>query len=141
MKDTELKEARDRDLFLCYQQALRTYNFRYEAEVVDFICSCPAPRFYISSDECSNLLGRFFAGKRLERMHPLAYKRLKTLAERYKECVKGENGMKGLSRDRVCEIIVDMPAPEFYVSPDYARKIIKRQIAKHNEEFLRRKAV
>lgn len=49
--------------------------------------------------------------------------------------------MKGLSRDRVCEALVDMPAPEFYVSPDYARKIIKRQIAKHNKEFMRRVAI
>lgn len=141
MRDTELKEARDCDLFLCYQQALRTYNFQHEAEVINFVCSNPAPRFYISSDECSNLLGRFFAGKRLERMHPLAYKRLKVLAEMYKQYVRGENGMKGLSRDRVCEALVDMPAPEFYVSPDYARKIIKRQIAKHNKEFMRRVAI
>lgn len=139
MKDTELKEARDRDLFLCYQRALRENSFKSQREALEYVCGCPAPRFYISSKECSLLLGKLFAGRRLERMHPLCYKRLRDLAEKYKMYVRGENGMKGLSRERVCEIIVDMPAPEFYVSVRYAMRIINKETRRHNN--LRRIAV
>lgn len=141
MKDTELKEARDRDLFMCYQKALRENNFQDQWEAIEYVRRCPAPRFYISSKSCSLLLGKIFAGKRLERMHPLAYKRIRRLADMYKTYVSGENGMKGLSRERVCEVIVDMPAPEFYVSHLYATRIITKEMRKHNQQMERRCAV
>lgn len=141
MKDTELKEARDRDLFLCYQRALRENNFRDQWEAIEYVRRCPAPRFYISSKSCSLLLGKIFAGKRLERMHPLAYKRIRHLTDMYKTFVSGENGKKGLSRERVCEILVDMPAPEFYVSHTYATRIITKEIRRHNQKIGRRAAI
>lgn len=74
-------------------------------------------------------------------MHPLAYKRIRRLADMYKTYVSGENGMKGLSRERVCEVIVDMPAPEFYVSHLYATRIITKEMRKHNQQMERRCAV
>lgn len=132
MKDTELKEARDRDLFLAYQKALRNNEFRNQWEAIEYIRTHPAPRFYISARECSLLLGKMFAGKRLDRMHPLCVKRINELARLYKECVRGEFGEKGMSRERMCEIIVDMPAPEFYVSNRYATRIVNKEIVKHN---------
>lgn len=141
MKDTELKEARDRDLFVCYQKALRENNFQDQWEAIEYVRRCPAPRFYISSKSCSLLLGKIFAGKRLERMHPLAYKRIRHLADMYKTYVSGENGKKGLSRERICEILVDMPAPEFFVSHLYATRIITKEIRKHNQKMERRSAV
>lgn len=132
MKDTELKEARDRDLFLCYQKALKEKDFRNQWEAIEYVRKCPAPRFYISSKVCSLLIGRIFAGKRLERMHPLAYRRIQHLAKMYKELVGGELGKKGLPREHICELLVDMPAPEFYVSNIYASRIINREIRRHN---------
>lgn len=141
MRDTELKQTRDRDLFLCYQRALQENNFQDQSEAIEYVRKCPAPRFYISSKSCSILLGKIFAGKRLERMHPLAYKRLRHLADMYRAYVSGDNGMKGLSRERVCEIIIDMPAPEFYVSHLYATRIITKEIRKHNQRMERRNAI
>lgn len=141
MKDTELKELRDRDLFLCYQKALRENNFQDQWEAIEFVRRCPAPRFYISSKVCSLLLGKIFAGQKLERMHPMAYKRIMHLAEMYKKYVSGQMGQKGLSRERICEILVDMPAPEFYVSHIYASRIIVREIRRHNKEMDRRHAI
>lgn len=139
MKDTELKEARDRDLFVCYQNALRNNDFQNQWEAIEYVRKCPAPRFYISSKACSLLLGKLFAGERLERMHPLAYRRIKHLEKMYKNYIAGEAGMRGLSRERVCEILVDMPAPEFYVSNIYANRIINREIRKHNTARSRRR--
>lgn len=141
MRDTELKELRDKDLFLCYQNALRENVFRNQWEAIEYVRKSPAPRFYISSKACSLLLGKMFAGKRLERMHPLAYKRVRHLAELYKNIVSGESGQKGLSRERICEMLVDMPAPEFYVSHLYATRIITKGIREHNKDMERRRAV
>lgn len=132
MKDVELKAIRDRDLFLCYQKALRENDFQNQWEAIEYVRKCPAPRFYISSKVCSLLLGKIFAGKKIERMHPLAYKRIKHLEKMYKTFVTGPAGMQGLSRERVCELLVDMPAPEFYVSNIYATRIINKEIERHN---------
>lgn len=141
MKDTELKAIRDRDLFLAYQKALRERDFENQWEAVEYVRKSPAPRFYISSKVCSLLLGKLFAGQRLEQMHPLSYRRIKCLEKMYRNYVGGEAGMKGLSRERVCEILVDMPAPEFYISNLWATRIINKEIARHNREKTRRSAV
>lgn len=139
MKDTELKVARDRDLFLAYQKALRNNVFQNQWEAVEFVRTHPAPRFYISSKVCSLLLGRVFAGKPVDGLHPLSRKRLKELERLYRDYE--ENAFKGKRmRERICEIIVDMPAPEFYVSNRYATRIINREMARHNGEKIRRMA-
>ncbi len=132
MKDTELKAVRDRDLFLCYQKALRECDFKNQWEAIEYVRQSPAPRFYISSKACSLLLGKIFAGQRLVKMHPLAYRRIKCLEKMYKNYVSGAAGCRGLSRERVCEILVDMPAPEWYVSNAYATRIINKEIELHN---------
>ncbi len=137
MKDVELKSIRDRDLFLCYQKALKEKDFKNQWEAIEYVRKSPAPRFYISSKVCSLLLGKIFAGHKLERMHPLAYRRIKHLEKMYKSMVTGQAGMQGLSRERVCEIIVDMPAPEFYISNVYATRIINKEIANHNKKIRR----
>ena len=139
MKDTELKGMRDRDLFRCYQKALKENDFQNQWEAIEYVRRHPAPRFYISSKACSLLLGKLFAGERLEQMHPLSYKRIKQLEKMYKTYVSGEAGMKGLSRERVCEILVDMPAPEFYVSNRYATRIINKEIELHNNRDIRKR--
>lgn len=138
MRDTELKSARDRDLFLCYQKALRENVFRNQWEAIEYVRTHAAPRFYISPKSCSLLLGRLFAGKPVDRLNRLAWKRIKHLESLYKAFVKDEGGMKGLSRERVCELLVDMPAPEFYVTHRYATRIILKEIARHNQERIRR---
>lgn len=141
MKDTELKSQRDRDLFLCYQKALRENDFRDQWEAIEYVRKQPAPKFYISSKVCSLLLGKLFAGKPIGRMHPLAYKRLKRLAEMYQDVASGVIGKRGYSRERICESLVEMPAPEFYLSHNYAVRIIAKEMHKHNEKLLKRRAV
>lgn len=131
MKDTELKEARDRDLFLSYQKALREHEFKNQWEIIEHVRTHPAPRFYISAKSCALLLGRLFNGDDMNDLHPLAKKRIKHLAECYKECY---NNVPKMPRSWICEIITDMPAPEFYVSHRYAARIINKEMVKFNKE-------
>lgn len=135
MKDTELKEARDRDLFECYQNALREREFPSQWDAIEYVCTHEAPRFYISSRTCALLLGKLFSGEDLSHLHPLSLKRLHQLAELYKEC---HNNVPNMPRTWICEIITDMPAPEFYVTKRYAARIINKEIARHNQEKIGR---
>lgn len=138
MKDTELKAVRDRDLFVSYQKALREHDFPNQWEAVEYVRTHPAPRFYISSKVCSLLLGRLFAGKSLQGLQGLAKKRLLKLSNMYKAFAGGDFGRKGMSRERICEMLIEMPAPEFYITHRYATRIITKEIARHNQEKIRR---
>lgn len=135
MKDTELKESRDRDLFLCYQKALKEHDFPSQWEAIEYVRTHEAPRFYISSKACSLLLGKLFAGEDLNHLHPLSMKRLRDLKALYQEC---HNNVPKFPRSWICDIITDMPAPEFYVTHIYAARIINREMEKHNREKIRR---
>lgn len=134
MKDVELKAARDRDIFHAYRQAVLQMDFTNQEEAIDYVRMHTAPRFYISPKVCSILLGKLFAGKPLDKLNFLALKRLYELKKRYMEC-KRECG--NLSRERICEIIVDMPAPEFYVGRTHASRIISKEMRRHNEELIK----
>ena len=139
MKDTELKAARDRDLFLSYQKALRSNDFRNQWEAIEYIRTHPAPRFYISPKSCSLLLGRIFAHLPVDRLNELSFKRIKELERLYRSFVNDLGGaMKGMSREKICEIIIDMPAPEFYLTHRYASQIIRREINRHNRKLASR---
>lgn len=138
MKDTELKAARDRDLFLCYQKALRENDFHNQKEAIEYVCRNPAPRFYISHKTCSLLLGRLFAGKPIGKLHPLSMERLRDLEKMYIEAINGAFKNSGLFRQQICEFLVEMPAPQFYITYKYANRIICREIARHNKEEIRK---
>jgi hypothetical protein len=135
MKDTELKETRDRDLFLCYQKALKEHDFPNQWDAIEYVRTHEAPRFYISSKACGLLLGKLFAGEDLSHLHPLSLKRLRDLESLYHEC---RNNVPGFPRSWICETITDMPAPEFYVTRRYAARIINREMEKHNAEKIGR---
>lgn len=138
MKDIELKALRDRHFFLCYKKALKENDFHNQWEAIEYVRTHPAPRFYISSKTCSLLLGKIFAAKPLEQMNPLAYRRIKRLEKMYRAYIRENIDIRCLSREKICEILVELPAPEFYITNNYATRIIAREISKYNEENCKR---
>lgn len=81
------------------------------------------------------MLGKLAAGEDISHLHPLSLKRLKDLKRLYQECF---DNVPKMPRTWICEIITEMPAPEFYVTPKYAYRIINNEIRKYNREMSRR---
>lgn len=123
MKDTELKRQRNRDLYLAYIDALRNCHFDSMAKAVKYVIARPAPHFYISASEASNLIGCILSGRSLCLSHLHSRRRIWYLYCEYKEYLKANPDCK-LNRERILEILVDRPAPEFYLTMDRAKHII-----------------
>ncbi|MBR5660576.1 MAG: hypothetical protein IKW99_03405 [Bacteroidales bacterium] len=94
----------------------------------------PAPRFFIDSRTASLLLGKIRSKEFLMRLHPSSRRMILCLDERYARYLR-EHPKCALSRERVMEFLVEEPAPEFYITAESARKIIRKAIRKVREKW------
>ena len=134
MKDTELKEMRDRALYQVYLQGLEEGRFNSMREAGEYVRKQPAPQFFLSSRVASLYIGMIMQGISLLHLNSLSRRRIWTLYDRYVEW-KRENASSTLSRERICEILVEEPAPEFYVTMEQARKSIWKEWKKAREKW------
>lgn len=129
-KDTEMRQERDHELYLTYLRGLREQHFDYTYEAADWARNQPAPRFYVSSKALVNYIGAIAHGSQLPTMFSQNRKKMKLLYEMYLEFQALNPGNK-LSRERICEMLVDEPAPMFYIGHESAMKIILRERQRH----------
>lgn len=136
MRDTELRQERDRSVYETYLRGLREQHFTNMHEVADWVRSQPAPKFYLSSKSLVNYLGAIKAGKKL-RLHQSTKDKVDHLKKMYDEFLSNNPGCR-LSRERICEILVDEPAPRYYLGHNYTLMILQKERAKALEEIRRR---
>lgn len=137
VKDTELREARDRAVYEKYCEGLETHTFDSARSAADWVRSQPAPRFFISAHALSIYIGQIEAGQDLSRLHPSTREKVFELYARYLEYRKCHPDEK-LSRESISNILVEEPAPEFYICAEYIQLIIRRESARKIEELKRR---
>jgi len=135
MKDTELKKQRDRALYAVYVNGLEQGRFASMREAGRYACKQPAPRFFIEAEKASILVGRIMAKVSLIDLNSNSRRRVWQLYFRYRHYLSEHPGCK-LSRERVLEEIVMEPAPEFYLEPQQARKILQREIKKVRQRWM-----
>lgn len=129
MKDNELRVIRNRALYETYKKGLEEGRFSSMRDAGRYVCRQPAPRFYISSEVASDIIGRIIARKSLINLNSCYRRRAWRLYDEYCKYLEEHPGCR-LSRERVMEIIVEMPAPEFYIEPQHTRKILQKEIKK-----------
>lgn len=121
-----LRKERDRALFESYTKAIRERNFKSQAEAINYARLQPAPRFYIDGVFARMVINNMRKG---EPMGVTGYYRVLKFQELYRRFMKEKDNPKyaGKPSTELCDIIVEQPAPEFYVSYRSARLIIARQ--------------
>ena len=129
MKDTELRQEKDRELYSVYMRGLREQHFANMHEAVDWVRSQPASKFYISSKALVNYIGAMKNGKVPPKMFSFNEKKIKILYQMYLEFMESNPDCK-LSREKICEILVDEPAPLFFICHDSCMKAIVRERAR-----------
>lgn len=129
MRDTELKRQRDNALYSVYVDGLEHGRFASMREAGRYASKHPAPRYFIEAEKASILVGRIMAKVSLIDLNSNSRRRVWHLYRRYQHFLSEHPGCK-LSRERVLEEIVMEPAPEFYLEPQQARKILQREIKK-----------
>lgn len=127
MRDTELKRKKAEALYSVYKKGLQQGRFASLYDAGRIISREPAPCFFISAKRASILVGRIDARISLIDLNDSQRKLVWRLWFNYKKYLAGNPGC-GLSRERVLEILVEEPAPEFYISTDGARRILKERI-------------
>lgn len=126
---------RDRDIYLAFKESLKTKDFNSLIEAADYARLSPAPQYYIDSRTASLLVGKVLKGMPLGNMFDCQRRRIESIVDSYKAYLYINPNTK-LSRERIVEIIVNQPAPEFYVSLERARKIIQQQNLLAKKRFI-----
>lgn len=134
MRDMMLRKRRDQELFRAYQRALQENVFSDQKEAVDYVRKHEAPRWFVSKEFCAAVISSWLKGKDFYKMRPNKKRKFKALFDLYL-AVKQEFPYKALTHLELCAIIVDMPAPEWYIDHQLASRIIAEQIEARNEQI------
>ena len=137
MKDTELKRERDREVSSTYVRGLEEQQFSDLTEAAEWVQSQQASKFYISSKALVNYIGAIENGKIPPRMYYYNDLKIRVLHVRDMQYLI-DHPDHGLSKERICEILVEEPAPQFYISKDYIRIIIQRERVKRRDALAER---
>lgn len=130
MKDTELKRKKAQALYSVYVKGLEEGRFDSLLGAGRWCAAQPAPCYFISARQASILLGRIQSKVSLINLGSMQRKMVWQLWRNYQRYLI-EHPDNTLSRERILELLVDEPAPEFYISCEGARKILRQQI--HNQ--------
>ncbi|MCQ2219794.1 MAG: hypothetical protein MJZ12_00290 [Prevotella sp.] len=137
MQNSEFKKERDREVYATYLRGLREQCFEDLTQAAAWVQAQPASKFYISSKALVNYIFAIEKGSVPPKMYYLNELKVKVLYVRYME-YNLNHPNHGLSKEKICEMLVDEPAPQFYIDQDYIRRIIQRERIKRREELARR---
>lgn len=139
MRDTMLRQQRDYELFRAYQKALEENVFANQREAVDYVRRHAAPQWFVSKEFCAAVVSSRLRGRDHYKMGKEKRRKFDALTALYLE-KKKEYPYSGMCLLSVCEAIVALPAPEWFLGHEMASKIIKEQIRERNERIAKRYA-
>lgn len=134
MRDTELKRKKAEALYSVYKQGLQEGRFASLYDAGRCCSRSPAPCFFISAKRASILLGRIYAHISLIDLNPSQRRMVWQLWHNYNAYL-ADNPECNLSRERILEILVDEPAPEFYITTDGARRLLYTEIKRTRKKI------
>lgn len=132
----ETTQIRDRALYESYLQGFRTQSFSQDREAVLYAVKSEAPSFFIPSKQLSLYFGQIERGC-LRLRNRNTRRKVMELYRRFQDW-KIQNPESVLSRERICEILIDQPAPEYYLDYKAAESIINTERRRALNELIRR---
>lgn len=131
MRDTMLRQQRDFEFFEAYREALKTNVFANQREAVDYVRTHPAPRWYVSREFCAAVLSSLLRGKDHYKMGKSKRRMFDALLRLYQEKRQDPSFAK-MKHAELCEHIVSLPAPEWFIGYERADDIILAQMREWN---------
>ena len=132
-----LRKRRDQALFRAYQNALREKEFSDQREAVEYVRKSEAPRWFVSKEFCAAVISSWLRGKEFCKMRPNKRRKFQALFEIYKN-MRNEWPYNTLSHVDLCAVIVELPAPEWYLDHQMASRIITAQMNIKNEAIAKK---
>ena len=137
MGNTELKSERDEALYYAYRRVIAENNYMTQREAIEAAINSEAPQFFIPSKALSLHIGRIRRNCPQPRQNMATKRKLGELYDRYVRFME-ENPDTKMRHYEICEMLVEQPAPEFYISAEMAKRIIRREGKRLNRLFFNR---
>lgn len=134
MRDNDLIRQKAEDLYEVYLRGIETMTFSSLRDAAEWVVFQPARRFYIEARTASLLVTRYHDGNFMTGMHPASIRmimRLYNLLQGHFIANPGDNRPVL----HIMEELVEQPAPEFYITPEAARKILRKAIAQRRSQW------
>lgn len=119
---------------MAFKEGLAGGCFATMRDAAVYVCRHPAPRFFVEPKIASILVGRILAGVSLTNLNNNSRRMAWQLHDNYMAYL-AEHPDCRLSRERVMEILVEQPAPEFYLEPQRTRKILYAERKKAHQRW------
>lgn len=117
----EFTEQRNNDLLRTYREKLRECKAIRRNEIIKQTVQSPSQRFWVSEERAAIVVKQMMAGNKLEGMHPMK----KTMYEEiYRRTMDMKMNNPEMTVTDIVRIIVEQPAPCFYLNPESAIVII-----------------
>ena len=130
-----LRQQRDFEFFKAYQKAIEEHQFANQREAIDYVRTHEAPRWFVSKEHCAAVLSCKVRGLELYKMGKQKARKFDELLRLYVQEKREQPNAHHLD---LCEKIVNMPAPEWYLEHQIASRIINEQISFRNNLMARR---
>lgn len=127
MRDNKLKQRKRRDLYVLYKKGLEEGRFSSMRDAGSYLCRQPAPCFYISPESATLLIGRILANQSLIDLNSSTRRMAWRLYQDYKNYLSTHPNTKR-SRVSIMNELVDQPAPEFYMTSEAIRRMLREEI-------------
>lgn len=131
----EYAEERVRDLMRAYDEYISSCAYIRMPDVYRAIVNMESKRFWVSDTRATKVICAMLRGVRIDGMRPLKremfeeiFRRVMDLRERRPE----------LSISECCAMVVEQPAPKFYLAPGSAKIMVCKGRKKWLREKLRR---
>lgn len=123
-REFEFKEDRDNDLIYVYRLAMENAKYPVNiTEVLTNVVNSPSKRFWVSSERASNIISEMCAGNNLSGMKLNKQLMFREIYRRVVQ-MKDMPRYKNYRLSELVSIVIEQPAPKFYITPESAKIII-----------------
>ena len=133
----ELFQMRYEALYETYIDGLRQGCFDSLVGAAEYVARQPAPMFYITARSASLLIALIEQRVSLTMYRLNQRRKIWTIYHLYRQW-RAEHPDSTLSRERVLELIVDEPAPSFFLTEECIRKNLQKMAPVIQDRAIRR---
>ena len=119
--NSEFKQQRNDDLMRAYHELIKSAQYILMPEIYRKVVDMPTRRFWISEGRAAIVISAMMKGDTLENMGPL---KREMYNEIYSRVIKLREKKPDLPIIQLVEMVVEQPAPKFYLTPGSAKVLI-----------------
>lgn len=119
--NSEFKQQRNDDLMRAYHELIKSAQYILMPEIYSKVVDMPTRRFWISEQRAAIVISAMMKGDTLNNMGPL---KREMYNEIYNRVMKLREKKPDLPIIQLVEMVVEQPAPKFYLTPGSAKVLI-----------------